>query len=70
MDRTYPWSDCPCADIRVDICKIKYVRVELSVQPCMSIANRADISNIHSAEIRSKIRLDIGVANMRARSLL
>ena len=53
------------ADIRLDIRKVKNVRVELSVQPRISVLNRTPI-----CVARTDICLDIGVTNFRARTLL
>jgi len=54
-------------DIRLDSRKITDVLVELSAQPRISVVNRAPIS---VPPIRTDIRLNLGVTNIRARSLL
>ena len=56
------------ADIRLNILKIMEVLVELSVQTRMSGSKPR--SFIRSTNIRTDICLDIGVTNIRARSLL
>jgi len=57
------------ADIRLDIRKITDVRVKLSAQPWISVLNRAPTSIAPISE-HGYLRTDIGVTNIRARSLL
>jgi len=57
------------AGIRLDIRNITDVLVELSVQPRISAVNCAPTIKIRSTDIRIDIRIDIGVTNIRARSV-